>query len=374
MKIAFIDHHNGFSGGQKSLLVFLKFLQSRSIDFILIIDERKSLLYENLCNSGFEAKIRLQKLNVISSEIDNFSNIHKRPVELIRNIRLFYSVFEINKILKNENVDVIYANTFKAGLYAYFLNLFYRHTYVFRVRTSLVYSSHGFLDNLILSKASKLFSNSKYIESTIPEKYQRKTLTIYNNTTVDNKEFSNFYTGGILKVLVVGRITKRKRVHECLNYLRKFPNKSVHFYIAGKPEDSDSNYMSKLQSCIKQYGFEDKFTFFGHVDDITELMLQTHVIFLPSIHEPLSRVIIESLSLGCILITTNDSGNKELITTKKNGFLYFPGELNQLNECFNYITKVSLSDVSYMARKTYLENFSLNNTLVRELNELKDLN
>ncbi len=372
MKIAFIDHHNGFSGGQKSLLVFLTYLKNKNVDFILIIDKRKSLFYEKLLANGFKRNIRLLKLNTVSSEIDNFSHIHKRPLELLRNINLVLSIFEIRTLLRKECVDIVYANTFKAGLYSFCLNMLFNFKYVFRVRTSLEYSNHGMLDNLIFSKAKKLFSNSKYIESTIPSKYHDKTVTIYNNTQVDNSIFSNFYKGDTLNVLIVGRITKRKRVHECVDYLRNFTSENVHFFVAGKAEDSDKDYSSELLNSIKSHNLTNKFSFLNHVDDIPQRMLNSHVIFLPSIHEPLSRVIIESLSLGCVIVTTDDSGNKELIRHCDNGFLYPPGNLDSLHDCFRYITENSLEIISQNAKKTYNENFSLANTLDLELNYIKE--
>ena len=86
---------------------------------------------------------------------------------------------------------------------------------------------------------------------------------------------------------------------------------------------------------------------------------ESDVIVLPcSIHESLSRMLIEALSLGVPLIATDVGGNKDIVINKENGFLINRKDVNKLDE---YIKKiVNNKKLQSSFRKKSIEHFKKN--------------
>lgn len=379
MKIAFVDHHNGLSGGQRSISVFINFIREKSLktsklNYILILDSKKGDFYEWLISNGFESKIRLIKMNTVDSRQKNFSKIASRPLDILKNLTLTKTPYILADILKREKIDIVYGNSFKAGFYISICKLFLRIKFAFRVRTALDYSNHGWIDKLILNLSDIIFANSFYIKNTIKQKYHQKTLVIYNHLKLEKNALKfNTERNNNLNVLIVGRITERKRQVEAVNFLNKFPHYKCKFTFVGNVEENSNSYYKTLRKKIKECKRPTAFNFIDFTNDIHSLMVKYDVILLPSIFEPLSRVIIESMALGCILVTTNDSGNKELIVHGENGYLYNPGDLQALKNVFDKVSFRNNSKIQMNARATFEEYFNEEVTVKAELNALKSL-
>lgn len=381
MKIAFIDHHNGLSGGQRSLSVFLNFYRMKccktnsNLDYIIILDSLKGEFYNWLVENGYKEKIKLIKFNTKDSRENNFSGVAKSPLKILQNITLLKTPLELSKVLKKEKVDIAYGNSFKAG---FFISLCkFIHTpikHAFRVRTALDFSSHGWIDRLIFKTADVIFSNSYYVSDTIPKKFQSKTKVVYNHLNLKQINLVHHKSQSGLKLLVIGRITKRKRQHEAVDLINLYPELKYDFTFVGDTEASSSDYLISLKNKIKECERPESFKFLNFTENIHELMFKYDAIFLPSIFEPLSRVLIESMALGCILITTNDSGNKELIKNGRNGFLYEPGNLEQLRDILINFEKMNdRKNIRNNAKATFSKYFNEKETVTKELNTLKGL-
>jgi glycosyltransferase involved in cell wall biosynthesis len=57
---------------------------------------------------------------------------------------------------------------------------------------------------------------------------------------------------------------------------------------------------------------------------------------LPSHYEGISIAALEAMSMGIPVIASNVGGNKEIILENKTGFLFEPGDLNQLVKQIQY--------------------------------------
>ena len=121
-------------------------------------------------------------------------------------------------------------------------------------------------------------------------------------------------------IMYVGRIDREKGLFdliECGRYVCNEIN-NVNFILAGNGRD-----LSRLKHKTKKVGLENKFKFLGQVDKdkLVKLYQNASIFVLPSYHEGLPGVILEAMSCGLPVITTDVRGNIDLISNGKNGIV-----------------------------------------------------
>ena len=124
-------------------------------------------------------------------------------------------------------------------------------------------------------------------------------------------------------ILYVGRIDREKGLFdlvECGRYVCDEMN-NVSFVLAGNGRD-----LSNLKQKIKKAGLQKKFKFLGQVDknQLVKLYQNASIFVLPSYHEGLPGVVLEAMSCGLPVITTDVRGNRDLITNGENGIVVSP--------------------------------------------------
>lgn len=133
-----------------------------------------------------------------------------------------------------------------------------------------------------------------------------------------NIKQSKIQKGKTLTVLMIARAVKHKGVLEYIaaaNRLRPlYPN--VTFLFAGEPDCG--NPFSLTESFMKE---QKNIIYLGHQERIRDLLAQSDIFVLPSYREGLPRTILEAMSMGLPIVTTNTVGCRETVDDKKNGFL-----------------------------------------------------
>ncbi len=75
--------------------------------------------------------------------------------------------------------------------------------------------------------------------------------------------------------------------------------------------------------------------------DIEMIMQNAKIVFNPTLFENFPYVTLETLSLGCITLSSKNGGQKEIIRDKINGFLFDIDKVETFHEAVNYILKLS---------------------------------
>ena len=135
--------------------------------------------------------------------------------------------------------------------------------------------------------------------------------------------------GKQLRILQAGRITPDKGVHtsiEAIAYLaKKRPRRNFSLLIAGS---GPMEYERSLIQLVSQNQIEDRVTFQKWVprENMPDLLAINDVLLLPTPHpEPFSRVVLEAMTSGSLVIGTNTGGTGELLRDEVNS-LVFPAE------------------------------------------------
>lgn len=147
--------------------------------------------------------------------------------------------------------------------------------------------------------------------------------------------------------LFLGRLLYDKGIVEFVEAAKniKLNNPKAKFWVAGELDEGNPSCIDKsllidwIESGVIQY--------FGNVNDVRFLLDKTTCVVLPSYREGCSRVLLEGLSMGCALISTNTPGCKDIIDQGVNGYLVPVGNTTALT--------LAMESVLHLPAKTLLQ-------------------
>ena len=161
----------------------------------------------------------------------------------------------------------------------------------------------------------------------------------------DDKNLSKIKSGFPLDLFILGTVGRLDRVKDFQTIIKAFAyltikisktNKIRLLIIGSGPENQ------KLKILAKELRVFDKILFLGERKDIPELMQSMDIFILPSIAEGISNTILEAMACGLPVVATKVGGTPELIDDGKTGFLFTPGDYNELaDRLFLYSTNSS---------------------------------
>jgi glycosyltransferase involved in cell wall biosynthesis len=164
------------------------------------------------------------------------------------------------------------------------------------------------------------------------ETYIRRLNVIYNG--IDEKEFTpNAMRKGKFKarfsipenekiISFIGRFSYEKQPILFVDIAQNLLSKSKHklkFVMAGDGLDSE-----KVKNRIKEHGLEDYFILTGMIDYTAELLNDTDIFLVVSEYEGIPNAMLEAMSLGVPVISTDVGAISEVVENNVNGFLINP--------------------------------------------------
>ena len=132
-------------------------------------------------------------------------------------------------------------------------------------------------------------------------------------------------------------------------------NKTAKLLIAGRidvnnPDSISTKYLSKIKKI-------EGIIYLNYVDNLQEVYLNCNVLIFPSVYrEGVPRVIIEALSYGLTIITTDKPGCRE--TVYGNGILLKNNYIEEASKYLTSLSKKDLTDNQNKSIKIFNEKFS----------------
>lgn len=155
---------------------------------------------------------------------------------------------------------------------------------------------------------------------------------IYNNSFLEKNNLSSEKK----YITFCSRIVKEKGIIELIQAYNKV-NINYDLIIAGWFDEK-----SLELDALDLIKINPKIHYLGYQKNVEELLSISDIIILPSYYpEGVPRSLIEALSLGKVIITTNHKGCKETCVNNKNGFLIEPRSVDSLVEIFNKVDLLS---------------------------------
>jgi glycosyltransferase involved in cell wall biosynthesis len=195
------------------------------------------------------------------------------------------------------------------------------------------YNKSGLLKpyiRFILESSDTVITLSESWRKYYSSNFKLKHLTVVNNVIENAAVPGTHVTNGSLNLLFLGYITERKGVFDLLEVLAanrsEFRNK-VKVTIGGIGETG------RLEKTIADNQFNGDVSFAGWVNGSmkAQLLNDCDVYILPSYFEGLPISILEAMSYGKPVISTNVGGIPEIVKPGFNGWLFQPGDRAALN-------------------------------------------
>ena len=224
----------------------------------------------------------------------------------------------------------------------------------------------------MLKKSNKIIAVSNFTKRELLQYYkvkEDKISVIHNGVDVtkfqptSNKRRAKEELGlktDEIAILSVGRLYARKGLFTLIESIpavtRRFPR--AKFIISGKGQ---SNEMKKLVAYAEKLGVKDTILFTGYYPDkkLPMLYQAADVFAFSTFYENLPFAVLEALSTGLPVVTTNVGGIPEMIEDGKNGFLVQPSNPQELSDRILHFLEHpdEASEIALRARKVIEERF-----------------
>lgn len=283
----------------------------------------------------------------------------------------------INKIVKEKNIDIIHTNTM-AVLEGIYIKKITKLPLVWHIHEIIVNPKfmNKFLSYLIAKNANEVITVSNAVKIHLENTgyFKKNIKVIYNG--VDNNIFSpgndsdyirnEFNIPNNSKIVgMIGRVNSWKGQKDFLKsmeiVLDKYPN--VYAMLVGGVFEGEEWRINELKEIIDNMKHKDRVIFSDYRRDTKNIYTLYDIFVLPSINpDPLPTVVLESMASGKPVVGYRHGGICEMVKDGYNGLLANVGDTEDLASKIsrilsNEILQKNMSENSLSRQK---EMFSLN--------------
>lgn len=182
----------------------------------------------------------------------------------------------------------------------------------------------------LFNKYDAIVTISKYWEKVMRSYTQSDIYVIYN--PVKSKEIvlpENIPRK--ITVLTLGELGNRKGTENIIKIAASLKDENIVFIVGGNGD------VERFKALASEYGVEEKVIFKGWVSgqEKEELIRSASIYFLPSYFEGLPMSIIEAMSYGLPVVSTEVGGIPEIVIQDYNGMVHKPTDLEGMKNSIN---------------------------------------
>ncbi|MDD3013296.1 MAG: glycosyltransferase [Candidatus Gastranaerophilales bacterium] len=192
-------------------------------------------------------------------------------------------------------------------------------------------NSSGFIKALIrhtLNKTDLIIVVSKQWKKDIEAKQINSRIEILYNPVLVPKIQKEKEESELINVLFMGKICHRKGAYDIVEAAKLIKDPRIKITLYGDGETQ------KFKDLVENFNLEQNIRIEDWISDskINEVYQNADIYILPSYNEGLPLSVLEAVSNGIPVITTNIGGIPEAVKNEVNGFLIEPGDYNLLAE------------------------------------------
>lgn len=150
-----------------------------------------------------------------------------------------------------------------------------------------------------------------------------------------------------INFLYLGQLEEHKGVNFLLNNFKKWDEPHARLHLIGR---------GHLEQVVRQASNDDsRIIYHGYISprDLPDIFTRMDALILPTLcYENSPTVIYEALAHGLPVITSDIGGAGELIEQGKNGWLFPPGDSNQLIKILSSLMRSDLAKAAFSARES----------------------
>ncbi len=317
MRILMLHVATDLYGSSKILYLVAKKLRREGHHVHLVVSEEGPLLK---LFQEIGADTSIIRLGVLRKRYLNVTGLLNRILVLTR------AFFALRKLIKRDQIDLIYSNTTPVvigGLLSKATgipNVWHLHEIMDPAGSFL----HRVFSFIIRSTSKKAIAVSDAVyENWLPFLGSNHLERIYNGIPVQNTDqvHSTIRTSlniseNHLLIGMIGRLNLHKGQFYFLEIAKELLHKHshLHFVIVGDAFAGYEYLYKKLTDTIQSHGLQDSVHYLGYRTDIPQIMKGLDLFVLPSIKpDPFPTVVLEAMSLGIPVVATAQGGALEQV-------------------------------------------------------------
>ena len=364
--ILFVHASADLYGSDRSLYNLIKNLDKTQYrPFILL--PYKGPLMDLLC--------RVENTGVF---VHDFAVLRRKNFSMTGMIQYFVSllgsVIRICRLIRSNNITVVYTNTsvvFPGAIAAKLCGI----KSIWHIREILQEKPmvNKVLRTIIDKFSDVIIVNSQATKESVMGKNPQKIKVIYNaidvssNIAADSKnEFKERYKIKDEELIVgmAGRINRWKGQKLFIDMAAEVVRykKNVKFVIAGDTFSGEESLLENLKEYVAAKQIEASVIFTGNIKNMNEFYSALDIFVLPSIKpEPFGLVVLEAMSKGIPVVATNHGGPVEIIDDGEDGFLVDHRDCLQMSKIIlTLLDDKNLRDrIGEKAKEKPIRNFSM---------------
>jgi len=317
-----------------------------------------------------------------------FTERIKRSAKIVpfdlRNRFDFTKIFQLVKIIKQKNIEIIHS---QGGRADFFARVAARLASVPAVISTIAMPVEGFdvglikkIIYLVLDRFSERFVDryivvSEALRKRLIEKHKipaKKIVKIYNGVEIDSdarclmpdarKKIMQelMIPENVMLAGTIGRLVWQKGLPYFIQAIKeinaRWKMQDVRYLIVGEGKERNN-----LEKKIKYLGLSDKVIFTGFCSDIKEILYSLDVFVLPSIREGQPIVLLEAMAMETPIVATDIEGVNETIVDGITGILVPPKNPSALAEAIVCLLKdkKKAQEMGQAGRMVVKEKFNL---------------
>ena len=333
-------------GGAQLYIVHL--VEALNKEYEIIVLCPKGYLSEKIISLDYDT------VNVIESEIN---------ILMVKKLRQ-----NLNKLYKNINEEIIVnAHLLGSALYMYLsMPKKLKRRYIVTLHQPILYDGINFIKKLLYPFIIRKLSNqvdeyiavSEEIKRSLAQ-YTSVCCTYITNTVPDimpKKEIEDITKKDKIQVGIIGRLTFQKNQFCFIDAAKEICKirTNVEFFIIG-----DGELKTKLEEYSEKTKMKEKIKFVGAVSNPYEWMRQLDILVFSSDFEGIPLTMLEAMSIGIPIVSTNVGGISQVITNGYNGILVKPRNPEQISTAV--LSLINDKEKYYFLNKNCI--FYMNNKL-----------
>jgi len=303
-------------------------------------------------------------------KVFNFSLGSKNP------LIIFLNIYKLSRIIKKYKINIIHARSRAPAWSAYFAAK--------KMGIPFVTTFHGTYSiqnnlkkkyNSIMVKADKVIAISSFINKHILSNYkvdQEKIVTVHRGINIEKYDYLKVSNERLIAfskkfnipedsfvILLPGRITRWKGHILLIEAISKLQRSDIICLFVGDLQGRNK-YFAELNKTIDKFKLKNNFRIISNQSDMSVIYKLSDVVVSASLEpEAFGRVVAEAQAMGRPTVAVNHGGGPEIIIDGETGWLFRPGDANDLADKVNKALNLNINDREKMSVKA-IERAKLN--------------
>ena len=289
---------------------------------------------------------REREITKAGGKVINFSLGSKNPIIMLLN------VYKLSRIIKKYKINIIHARSRAPAWSAYFAAkkmgipfvTTFHGTYSIQNKLKKKYNS-------IMVKSDRVIAISRFINNHILSNYnidKDKIVTIHRGINIERFNYLKVADERLISllkkfnipedsfvVLLPGRITRWKGHILLIEAIFKLQRSDIICLFVGDSQGRNK-YYAELEKTLDKFKLKNNFRIIPNQSDMATIYKLADVVVSSSLDpEAFGRVIVEAQAMGRPTISANHGGGSEIIIDGLTGWLFKPGDADDLSDKIN---------------------------------------